>query len=141
MKRDKVLKIGYDGHSEFITIETDNHGWGKILDICKHESFHKVDIFGAYRLAGYVFVVDAKNSIKRMEAELINPFFCPLDDNYYNGNASMLIGTNIYGNAYVVKAYGMKYGAFSKKDMGDLARKNPFTIDNLSEMGITPKGR
>ena len=78
MKRDKVLKIGYDGHSEFITIETDNHGWGKILDICKHESFHKVDIFGAYRLAGYVFVVDAKNSIKRMEAELINPSFARL---------------------------------------------------------------
>ena len=29
MKRDKVLKIGYDGHSEFITIETDNHGLGQ----------------------------------------------------------------------------------------------------------------
>lgn len=77
-KMDKVLKIGYDGHSEFITVETDKHGWGKIMDICKHENFHKVDIFGAYRLAGYVFVVDAKNSIKRMEAELINPFFVHL---------------------------------------------------------------
>ena len=80
MKRDKVLKIVYDGHSEFITIETDNHGWGKILDICKHESFHKVDIFRGLIVWRAMYCVDAKNSIKRMEAELINPSFARLDD-------------------------------------------------------------
>lgn len=41
MKRDKVLKIGYDGHSEFITIETDNHGGARYWIFASTKVFTK----------------------------------------------------------------------------------------------------